>query len=403
MNTDHVFQSKKEWMILLIRLGMPSIVVEKVLDIAPVTVYNYCMRMKAGRLPVLEDARPKMLKLYAYAKTHPTSSFARGGRAFRQALQPVLAEMLEEPRILQTLDCAMQGIHCFTEIRYTDDVPEGYRHLIHDLFGDYYLPPKPKELWDRYLKDVHESQVTLAPEQFHWEKQRHFVYGIISGYAEEARSYVAPLLTERIYIIIDLYASSPVIRGYYGLGCSPKTFEEIAAERGRSRERIRQIYNRDFAELKACMEKEIFPISNAWDWMQQMKVSHYAEIQDLQDVSNKKILELDLKYQGNTVDEKDIASTVTGSKYGHLLANRFLFEKISDMDLSVRAINCLVSADIRHIWQLIVRKENDLRKLRNFGKGSQCEVKEFLAKKGLMLGIEFTPAQLAYLKSKTTK
>jgi DNA-directed RNA polymerase subunit alpha len=61
---------------------------------------------------------------------------------------------------------------------------------------------------------------------------------------------------------------------------------------------------------------------------------------------------------------------------------------IGELDLSVRASNCLESAKINAVADLVGRKETDLLKVRSFGKTSLREVKRKLADLGLELGME---------------
>lgn len=66
---------------------------------------------------------------------------------------------------------------------------------------------------------------------------------------------------------------------------------------------------------------------------------------------------------------------------------------ISELDLSVRANNCLESAKIQTVADLVGQDENDLLKVRSFGKTSLREVKRKLADMGLELGMDL-PAEL---------
>jgi DNA-directed RNA polymerase subunit alpha len=61
---------------------------------------------------------------------------------------------------------------------------------------------------------------------------------------------------------------------------------------------------------------------------------------------------------------------------------------IADLDLSVRASNCLESADIKTVGQLAQMDEPELLKIRAFGKTSLREVKRKLSDLGLGLGID---------------
>jgi DNA-directed RNA polymerase subunit alpha len=66
---------------------------------------------------------------------------------------------------------------------------------------------------------------------------------------------------------------------------------------------------------------------------------------------------------------------------------------ISELDLSVRASNCLESAKVSTVSDLVSRQENDLLKVRSFGKTSLREVKRKLTDLGLSLGMDL-PADL---------
>ena len=67
---------------------------------------------------------------------------------------------------------------------------------------------------------------------------------------------------------------------------------------------------------------------------------------------------------------------------------RKLNMRVNDLDMSVRAGNCLESAQIRTVAELVQREENDLLSVRSFGKTSLREVKRRLEEMGLSLGME---------------
>lgn len=69
---------------------------------------------------------------------------------------------------------------------------------------------------------------------------------------------------------------------------------------------------------------------------------------------------------------------------------KVLEKPIAELELSVRASNCLETVDIQTIGQLISRKESDLLKVRNFGKTTLREIKQKLAKFGLTLDMELS-------------
>jgi DNA-directed RNA polymerase subunit alpha len=67
--------------------------------------------------------------------------------------------------------------------------------------------------------------------------------------------------------------------------------------------------------------------------------------------------------------------------------NENLFRPIEEINFSVRSANCLQSADIRYIGELVQKTENDLLKTKNFGRKSLNEIKETLHSMGLELGM----------------
>lgn len=67
--------------------------------------------------------------------------------------------------------------------------------------------------------------------------------------------------------------------------------------------------------------------------------------------------------------------------------NANLFRPIEELNFSVRSANCLQSADIRYIGELVQKTEGDLLKTKNFGRKSLNEIKEALQGMGLELGM----------------
>ncbi len=68
--------------------------------------------------------------------------------------------------------------------------------------------------------------------------------------------------------------------------------------------------------------------------------------------------------------------------------------KLIDMDLSVRALNCLKSAEVETLAELVVYNKTDLLKFRNFGKKSLSELEELLASLGLSFGMDISKYKL---------
>ena len=77
-----------------------------------------------------------------------------------------------------------------------------------------------------------------------------------------------------------------------------------------------------------------------------------------------------------------------------LKMRQLLKTKLSDMQLSVRALNCLKSAEVETLGELVGFNKNDLLKFRNFGKKSLTELDELLAQKNLSFGMDISKYKL---------
>ena len=71
-----------------------------------------------------------------------------------------------------------------------------------------------------------------------------------------------------------------------------------------------------------------------------------------------------------------------------------LKQKLSDMNLSVRALNCLKAADVETLGDLVQFNKNDLLKFRNFGKKSLTELDDLLAGLNLQFGTDISKYKL---------
>jgi len=89
-------------------------------------------------------------------------------------------------------------------------------------------------------------------------------------------------------------------------------------------------------------------------------------------------LNLFVKFGDNIVRQEQERS---GEKSGQ---NRLMDTPIEELDLSVRAFNCLKANDIQTVGQLLQKREEELLALRNFGRKSLDEIKEKLVEKGFI-------------------
>lgn len=74
--------------------------------------------------------------------------------------------------------------------------------------------------------------------------------------------------------------------------------------------------------------------------------------------------------------------------------NENLFKSVDELELSVRASNCLKNADIRTIADLVQKTEHEMLRGKNFGRKSLNEIKEILVSMGLHFNMKIDPALL---------
>ena len=68
-----------------------------------------------------------------------------------------------------------------------------------------------------------------------------------------------------------------------------------------------------------------------------------------------------------------------------------LGRKIDDLELPVRAYNCLTQINVKTVGELVVRTESELLRINKFGQKSLNETKDQLRKWGLSLGMRLQP------------
>lgn len=93
-------------------------------------------------------------------------------------------------------------------------------------------------------------------------------------------------------------------------------------------------------------------------------------------------LEDDDKSQVETYDEESL----------HM--RQLLKTSLVDLDLSVRALNCLKAAEVNNLGELVTHQKSDLMKFRNFGKKSLSELEEMVAERGLEFGMDISKYKL---------
>jgi DNA-directed RNA polymerase subunit alpha len=102
-------------------------------------------------------------------------------------------------------------------------------------------------------------------------------------------------------------------------------------------------------------------------------------------------LDVFVGYDKNAVEFEEVADKQDDEK---AKLKKLLNMSVNEIELSVRAANCLNNANITTVGQLAMKTEAEMLKYRNFGKKSLNEIKEKLTSLGLSLGMNIEPALL---------
>jgi len=111
-------------------------------------------------------------------------------------------------------------------------------------------------------------------------------------------------------------------------------------------------------------------------------------------------LDVFVGYDKNAVEFEETVDKQDDEK---MKLKKLLNMSVNEIELSVRAANCLNNANITTVGQLAMKSESEMLKYRNFGKKSLNEIKDKLQALGLALGMTFEPGLLEAAKEESPK
>lgn len=124
-------------------------------------------------------------------------------------------------------------------------------------------------------------------------------------------------------------------------------------------------------------DAQITKLQSQTHQMQSVIDNHLAMVEKLKRMVIEGVVDKDIDF---TLDnEGEIVS---------IIPHKIFSTRLVDMDLSVRALNCLRAAEIDTLKDLVMCYRNDLLKFRNFGKKSLTELDEFLERLGLRFNMD---------------
>ncbi len=110
-------------------------------------------------------------------------------------------------------------------------------------------------------------------------------------------------------------------------------------------------------------------------------------------------LDVFVGYDKNAVEFEETVDKQDDEK---MKLKKLLNMSVNEIELSVRAANCLNNANITSVGQLAQKSDSEMLKYRNFGKKSLNEIKDKLTQLGLALGMTFEPGLIDGPKEETT-
>lgn len=243
-----------------------------------------------------------------------------------------------------------------------------------------------KQVRFKKVSDVHENKISI-----HISNQSTFTAGDInkftSTYEILNKDLVICHLDETVELEMDLYLDKG--RGYVAaeeqkhldnvIGYIPidSIFTPIKnVQYGVENTRVEQRTDYEKLVLNIETDGSIHP-EDALKGAAQVLIQHFLLFSD-QTIT----IETTRKEETEEVDEH----------YLHM--RKLLKTSISDLELSVRAYNCLKSADIKTLGDLVKLEIADMMKFRNFGKKSLTELEQLVADKNLTFGMDVSKYRL---------
>jgi DNA-directed RNA polymerase subunit alpha len=102
-------------------------------------------------------------------------------------------------------------------------------------------------------------------------------------------------------------------------------------------------------------------------------------------------------------EEKDEPEQAAASAFEETVFNENLLKSVEELELSVRAHNCLKNANIKTIADLVQKTEHDMLRTKNFGRKSLAEIKEILLSMGLNFGMRIDSESMQKAKGAGAK
>lgn len=204
---------------------------------------------------------------------------------------------------------------------------------------------------------------------------------LLMGYAQD----VCRSMAEVMMVSDEFRERESAIFAHYIEG---ETMEEIAEDYGLNRERVRQILAkviRKFGQVRnyksIVEENDKLSKDN-----HQLALAYSIALKELEELRKFKDSVQPFVDKDGAVDAKGLAENEETMRVANLLTT-----EVTDLNISLRALNCLKAADIDTLGDLVQYDKLDLLKFRNFGKKSLSELDDLLEDLGLKWNMNVKP------------
>ncbi|MEI6528952.1 MAG: DNA-directed RNA polymerase subunit alpha C-terminal domain-containing protein [Candidatus Falkowbacteria bacterium] len=367
MNDDRKYQSKKEAVLELLKMGMPTIVIQLGVGISPSTAHNYVARLRKESLwtekaMTFDETIPKMLHIFSRLNfNRPLPEEIKFGIISRGELLACLSTVLDSHRVIDILEHSSQSLAKLRRFTFAPGIPEAYQNFLNS-FNPNHLKPhmSGQALWNIYLRNIlngtevnHDKKGLGAWQESVINEMTEYYMDIIRPnitpefefeIIERINKRLFPTLSERDVIFI---------KQYFGLDEKKMSAKEIAEDREITSSRVNQIYTRIVNRIKYEERLETilaFPLT--WE----------------------KVTKL--------IDAKTPPTPVKPPEKP-LIPGESLEYRLIDLDFSVRALNVFLAAELTALGDLTKISEYDLMRFRNVGLKTIKEIKAVLKKYGL--------------------
>lgn len=367
MNDDRNYQKNKAAVLELLRLGMPSTIIQLGVRISPATVHNYVARLREEKIweeksLTFDETIPKMLKLFAYLNFNRTlPEEMKFTIISRGELLACLSTVLDTQRIIDIVDRSSKSLAKLRQFSFEPGIPEAYQNFL-NVFNPNHLKPHMSglALFNIYMRGILNGDNIRRDKQGLAGWQESAINEIMEYYTDIIRPNIAPVFTCDIVKRINkrLFPTLPerevaFIKSYFGIDEPRLSVKEIAQQREISNSRVGQIYSRIIRRIQHEERLEIilaFPLT--WDKVSKM------------------------------IDAKTPPTPVKPPQKPES-PNEVLEYRLKDLDFSVRALNVFRASGIITLGDLSKISECDLLKFRNLGIKTIKEMKKELKKYGL--------------------